>query len=75
MIVHTEQIRTEVENLFLSEMVQDDRKYLIIGEGDDSIVDDMTADAEECGSLFECGDDEQQYDDIEEDAFYGKYGI
>lgn len=76
MIIHTEAIiRTDVENLFLTEMVLEDRKYLILGEGDDSVIDDMTSDAEECGGLFdECGDKEEPCD-IEEDAFYVKYGI
>lgn len=75
MIIHKEKtIRTDVENLFLSEMVLEDRKYLVIGEGDDSIIDDMTSDIEEYKGVFEYSDEEEPYD-IEKDTFYNKYGI
>lgn len=36
--------RTDVENLFLQEMVEEDRAFLFIGECDGSILDDMISD-------------------------------
>ena len=57
-------IRTNVENLLLREMVDEDERYIILGENDDCALDDMSNEKDD--SLFE-DDDHDDYDDDEDD--------
>lgn len=41
MIKNLKTIRTGVENLLLKEMEEEDKSFLILGECDDSIIDNM----------------------------------
>ena len=70
-------IRTDVENLFLMEMVKQDRKFLFLGENDDSAIDDMVEETVNSKSLFEDSliSEEDEDDDLSDDVYYEKYGI
>lgn len=70
-------IRTDVENLFLIEMVEQDRKFLFLGENDDSAIDDMVEETVNSKSLFEDSliSEEDEDDDLSDDVYYEKYGI
>lgn len=70
-------IRTDVENLFLIEMVEQDRKFLFLGENDDSAIDDMAEETVNSKSLFEDSliSEEDEDDDLSDDVYYEKYGI
>lgn len=70
-------IRTDVENLFLMEMVEQDRKFLFLGENDDSAIDDMVEETVNSKSLFEDSliSEEDEDDDLSDDVYYEKYGI
>ena len=70
-------IRTDVENLFLMEMVEQDRKFLFLGENDDSIIDYMAEETVNSKSLFEDSliSEEDEDDDLSDDVYYEKYGI
>lgn len=61
MIISVEEtIRTDVENLFLKEMVIEDNQFLILGECNE--LDDMIA--PEASGLFDDSSSEE-YDDID----------
>lgn len=75
----TTPFRTEVENLLLSEMVNEDAHYLVMGEGDD--VEDLIPDNAFGGLfssntssdvLFDSEDDEIE-DDEDEDLYLDDY--
>lgn len=70
-------IRTDVENLFLIEMVEQDRKFLFLGENDDSAIDNMVEETVNSKSLFEDSliSEEDEDDDLSDDVYYEKYGI
>ena len=68
-------IRTDVENLFLMEMVEQDRKFLFLGENDDSAIDDMVEETVNSKSLFEDSLISDEDDDLSDDVYYEKYGI
>lgn len=70
MIIYTEgTVRTDVENLFLREMVEEDRRFIAIGEGDDSAIDDLTPEDEHT-SLFEDSLSEDLEDTTSDDDLY-----
>lgn len=68
-------IRTDVENLFLMEMVEQDRKFLFLGENDDSAIDDMVEETVNSKSLFEDSLISEEDEDLSDDVYYEKYGI
>lgn len=68
-------IRTDVENLFLIEMVEQDRKFLFLGENDDSAIDDMVEETVNSKSLFEDSLISEEDEDLSDDVYYEKYGI
>lgn len=62
MIISVEEtIRTDVENLFLKEMVIEDNQFLILGECNE--LDDMIA--PEASGLFDDDSSSEEYDDID----------
>ena len=70
-----EVIRTDVENLFLQEMVQEDANLMIIdrdGYDDDLILDDTSDNlfADDCGTY----DDDEEIEDTDLDAVLGIVG-
>lgn len=71
-------IRTDVENLFLREMVEQDRNFLFLGENDDSIIDEMVDETINSKSLFEeslISEENIEDEDLFNDTYYEKYGI
>lgn len=71
-------IRTDVENLFLREMVEQDRNFLFLGENDDSIIDEMVNETINSKSLFEeslISEENIEDEDLFNDTYYEKYGI
>lgn len=69
-------IRTDVENLFLMEMVEQDRKFLFLGENDDSIIDYMAEETVNSKSLFEDSLISEEDEDLsDDDTYYENYGI
>lgn len=69
-------IRTDVENLFLMEMVEQDRKFLFLGENDDSIIDYMAEETVNSKSLFEDSLISEEDEDLsDDDIYYENYGI
>lgn len=67
---------TPIEQLFLTEMYQEDTSYLIIGECDDSMIDSIVDDISEPGlfdneidDFSDLDDDEYTYDGDEYFAF------
>ena len=59
------------------EMVEQDRKFLFLGENDDSAIDDMVEETVNSKSLFEDSliSEEDEDDDLSDDVYYEKYGI
>lgn len=69
-------IRTDIENLFLMEMVEQDRKFLFLGENDDSIIDYMAEETVNSKSLFEDSLISEEDEDLsDDDTYYENYGI
>jgi len=71
-------IRTDVENLFLREMVEQDRNFLFLGENDDSIIDEMVDETINSKSLFEeslISEENIEDEDLFNDTYYERYGI
>lgn len=71
-------IRTDVENLFLREMVEQDRNFLFLGENDDSIIDEMVNETINSKSLFEeslISEENIEDEDLFNDTYYERYGI
>lgn len=71
-------IRTDVENLFLREMVEQDRNFLFLGENDDSIIDEMVDETINSKSLFEeslISEENIENEDLFNDTYYERYGI
>ena len=71
-------IRTDVENLFLREMVEQDRNFLFLGENDDSIIDEMVNETINSKSLLEeslISEENIEDEDLFNDTYYERYGI
>lgn len=65
-----EKIRSAVDDLFLSEMVQEDKAFLILGESDGTYIDDMI-DSEK-SSIFDndmISEEDVDIDDAPDDSW------
>lgn len=66
MIIHTEEtVRTDVENVFLKEMVTEDNQFLVLGECDE--LDDMIDPDPSSGGLFDDDSSDDEYLSIDID--------
>lgn len=66
MIIHTkETVRTDVENVFLKEMVTEDNQFLVLGECDE--LDDMIDPDPSSGGLFDDDSSDDEYLSIDID--------
>lgn len=62
-------IRTDVENVFLSEMIEEDAKYLIMGD-DDNSVDAIIPQNFNDGGVFDSASSDEIMSDNDEESIF-----
>lgn len=55
--------RTDIESLLLEEMMEEDANYLLLGDGDDDVMDDIISNAN--SDIFSTSSEDTMVDDID----------
>lgn len=55
--------RTDIESLLLEEMMEEDANYLLLGDGDDDVMDDIISNAN--SDIFNTSSEDTMVDDID----------